>query len=1593
MGLLDRFRGKPPMTAVGDSGRGNTPARSGGTSFLNLQPDEFNAALTLHQGYAIFDQMWRGDAEVRKTLLMLLNPMIGATWTIEPYGGENADDKARKHAEFVEWALFKNMAPRFPAHVSELMRVGGRYGFAPFEQVWGSGTWEGKSVLTLQTLGLRLPKSVWEWITNPDGTLAAIVQNTPLRGSVTLPVENLVYYRFGAEGDNWEGESLLRAAYKPWKMKDTLEWIEAVALERFRVGLPVVYPPQGASEVDLDAIEEAVQNIRANTQGYLIMPGPHATGPADGGWSFEIMTPGSGEGSALQDAIKSHKDAISANMVQEFMRLGQANVGARATAEVQADPFLAYCEAITSLVIEDTVNTTLIPRLVSLNFDDADGLPELHAALIDSTSLSDLATFVSGLITAGAIHPDNDLEDFLRARGDLPPADPEARKKAEAAAEAASQQGAPPSPGHPGFPPHPGQPGQPPPHPGQPPQPGQSPQPGQPKNGAPVKLDQPGQADFHSHMALDAIEATLDNARDELRSAVTTEIPALARAAVAGEKPDLSALEAAVQDALGDIYDTGRASVQQELSSQGADVLPTTMQDAATPPSIEDRAHSIAEGIFAAMAKIVMLMRSQGVSDAGDLLTGAEQRGRQVAGQEALDHASGVLAEGRQDEADANADQITGTIYTSILDKNRCDACARADDGVTRALDDPVRLRNIPPNRDCAGWTRCRCMEFYVYAGGGDQPQTLANWVENRGGLPQKIWDLAKDLIESGHPESEAIAIAVSRAKHFAVTAKDREEWAHAVAEWEAMKSGAKHTPTHGTLPHSLSDEQFAITLAARWDETKHPRGRGGRFVKKGSIVDFSKLKTGEHFMDLQAGQGHVWQKKGPSQAQVVQVRVPNGSITAPAPERTVGGGPLTGVLQREMMRAHGAHPIEWDPRERGAQVMPVTEGAAIGDLKLGDRFQFVGGDKEKWEVTRGHWRGQIWARRAEGGADHPFDQHMRVIPVKPEADVGNHAHAGEAPREAEPASEPVGKEIRADDLRVGDLVAVGPNGKFGNWRVFNTKRSGGGARAQYEGGGEIADVPPRFGTNGALTNAMQLRLIGRRRIGQGAAHHEDHVPLREAFGTGVPGNGIDSEIAPPRPSEHVPSGYHVRSIEGGKFQVHNAQGEPVGHPFFRESEAKAEAASLQSIAERVKGRPMRARERQAADVRKHEADERIRVGEALGLYAQGEGVGGKHVVANDGKLYTISESEPFGKGNKGHEDEQWLRVRPYEGGRIRKIPVERVRLAGPLDLPKGTPGATWRHEQHDITAGRRPSEPTVGKLPQEMPAEVKQPALYAPAGPEGAAPPELAANAEFAPRLAAHDEMIRRLSDGPVTQLRRNPAQGSSESYTAVIDGQKVCVKPNSGGTKAGRDNIHKGEDGGHWGERDVAADSLSRALGLPCPAAVMRTVDLSGEGGEPDSWCSVIEWNTWATSLGSADRHVDAGNTTDRRIAIFDLISANSDRHWNNVMKSKETGEKVPIDHNLCWGGNSATWGNFNFVGALEGEPLTGDEQELLSGIADNWDRGLGSQLRVDGLTQEEVDAAKERLDLLLGGGRFPDVGQEFGWYGRGLNEPAWG
>ena len=769
MGLLDRLRTKQPAKATqGSSGRGHVDGY--------LQLDELNTDLTFPRGLQVFDQMYRTDPDVRKNVWMLVNLLAGATWTVESYGGDEAEEQDRKAAEFVDWALFDNMRPGFKGHLAQALPVLFRSGFAPFEHVWETTEWEGRPVIAPQTLGLRLPRTIYRFEQEHD-RLTRVHQQL-LDGTVVYKADDLLYYRIGAEGDNWEGTPLIRAAYKPWFIKEKIEKLDAIKIEREAIGIPVYYPPTNANDEQKQVMDDVMSNLRAGEQGFVRMPGPKAElmdaeQAQANGWTLEILGSAQSATADTKPSLDYHSDKIAAALLAEFMRLGQGSApgGARATADVQQNPFLQAAEAVSSEV-EAVVNDQLVARMVALNFE-VENPPRLTMSLVDSTTLEQLAVFVSSLVEKGVLTPDNDLEDFLRDRADLPSVDPEARKQKEEMAKAGAEalqkagEGEPRSENEP-VPPKTEQGNK-------------EPEPSKDKDdtaGGDTSTAEPPKwgrdlKDWEALMSLDEIDGAIRQAQDRIKQACGTAALVYASkaadAALDGRKNQPKPAKDLTDQFTAELqrlYRTGQATVEDELDRQreyplGAPAV--SLADAGSMKGLNQRSQLAADSIFTRIWQQAVRAALMG-SDKATVQQLSEREALAALKAESQNHASSALNLGRDDAASAHSGEIRGARYTSILDTGRCEMCAIADDDVLRPLNDPVRLSRKPPNKDCYGGGRCRCMEFYELTdeapGGGNDPvepppfpgqgtPTGASGQFNLDGGTQDVRNLVEDQIQA----------------------------------------------------------------------------------------------------------------------------------------------------------------------------------------------------------------------------------------------------------------------------------------------------------------------------------------------------------------------------------------------------------------------------------------------------------------------------------------------------------------------------------------------------------------------------------------------------------------------------------------------------------------------------------------------------------------------------------------------------------------------------------------------------------------------------------------------------------------------------
>lgn len=386
----------------------------------NFALAEDNWELQFPHSTRVFAKMGREDAQVTSVLRAVTLPIRRATWFVEPNGAPDEivaavceDLRLRAKGEDPN----KPFAPRtgrvsWEKHLEQALKAM-QFGHMFFEQVYEPGL-DGREHLV--KLAPRWPGTIDQINVDDDGGLASIRQ-TPLgstsRGydECVIPVDRLVAYVFDDEGSQWTGKSVLRPAYKHWKLRDSLLRLELNTLDRNGMGVPVYTGSDATADPDKE-----LEDGQAIVEGFRA--GEHSGAAIPFGAKLQLLGT-SGQLVSPREAINYHDSMIAKSVLAHFLNL-EGKGGSYALAETQSDLFIQSLQTTaewlagiaTQHIVEDLVrvafpeHTGLVPRI---SFDPIASKKEISAA--------DLA----GLKNAGLILGDKDLEEDLRRRYTLPP--------------------------------------------------------------------------------------------------------------------------------------------------------------------------------------------------------------------------------------------------------------------------------------------------------------------------------------------------------------------------------------------------------------------------------------------------------------------------------------------------------------------------------------------------------------------------------------------------------------------------------------------------------------------------------------------------------------------------------------------------------------------------------------------------------------------------------------------------------------------------------------------------------------------------------------------------------------------------------------------------------------------------------------------------------------------------------------------------------------------------------------------------------------------------------------------------------------------
>lgn len=401
---------------------------SGTEIFSGMFNEESLQKLLNDQGIEAFDQMRRGDAQVKMLLSVSKGPIKSATWLIQPVDDSEEEIEI---AAFIEHILFNDIGlpdgskrKTFSEFITEALTFI-EFGHSVFEVTHKLvenhprfGTYHG-----LADLGFRHQRSILEWNLNTNGSIKNIRQCVPsgdLAVDVHIDGKNIIVFTIEKEGDNYQGISMLRPCYGNWFRKNVYRQLQAIGIERAAKGVPIGKIP--ADILTRDDYEEQ----RKQFQKVLDALASHQTNGIIMGAGFELeelkLTH---DADKVQKVIKSENIEMTKAFLANFMEMGiEQGSGSYALGSDISDIFLSGLTAHAK-IIEERIDLQIIQKLVNAKFGPREFYPKLKATGINDKAGKEIAEIIQIYIQTGVLKTSDRLEAHVSALHKLPPPDRE----------------------------------------------------------------------------------------------------------------------------------------------------------------------------------------------------------------------------------------------------------------------------------------------------------------------------------------------------------------------------------------------------------------------------------------------------------------------------------------------------------------------------------------------------------------------------------------------------------------------------------------------------------------------------------------------------------------------------------------------------------------------------------------------------------------------------------------------------------------------------------------------------------------------------------------------------------------------------------------------------------------------------------------------------------------------------------------------------------------------------------------------------------------------------------------------------------------
>jgi len=365
-------------------------------------------------GADIYDKMRRSDGQVSQALDAVINTIASANWYVEPV---DESKQEKEIADFAEFIIKEDLDKCWEDKLREILTFI-PFGYSLFEKVhkvvikhkkWGD-------YIGFKKLGWRSPRTIESWNIK-DGSLDNVEQQAQgdLESFTTIPAKFLTHFSINAEGDNFEGVSMLRPCYGAWLRKNTFLKLMSIGIEKSAIATPKAKFPQGLhGTAEYNNFINMVAALSSHEKNYIGVPvSPDGTAV----WDIEFIdTPF--DATKVKTAIDYEDSLIMRRFLANFLLLGSQGSGSYALSNDQSDFFLnslIYLANVAARGAQSWIN-----ELITYKYGERDFYPKIKHAGIKDKAGKELADILSILARDGLLKPDDGLRAHVRKSYELP---------------------------------------------------------------------------------------------------------------------------------------------------------------------------------------------------------------------------------------------------------------------------------------------------------------------------------------------------------------------------------------------------------------------------------------------------------------------------------------------------------------------------------------------------------------------------------------------------------------------------------------------------------------------------------------------------------------------------------------------------------------------------------------------------------------------------------------------------------------------------------------------------------------------------------------------------------------------------------------------------------------------------------------------------------------------------------------------------------------------------------------------------------------------------------------------------------------------